>query len=72
MSIGMILDDDLRSSNGMLMVAKNQEISYPLLVRIRNLHQKSPITEKIRVKIPQRPALPLSEEKDRPVVQTSR
>jgi len=72
MSIGMILDDDLRSSNGMLMVAKNQEISYPLLVRIRNLHQKSPITEKIRVKIPQRPPAPLSEEKDRPVVQTSR
>jgi len=72
MSIGMILDDDLRSSNGMLMVARNQEISYPLLVRIRNLHQKSPITGKIRVKVPQRTTPAISGMKDEPLVQSSR
>ena len=72
MSIGMILDDDLRSSNGMLMVARNQEISYPLLVRIRNLHQKSPITATIRVKVPQRANLPTSGMKEEPVFQSGR
>jgi response regulator RpfG family c-di-GMP phosphodiesterase len=72
MSIGMILDEDLRSSNGILMVARNQEISYPLLVRIRNLHQKSPIPGNIRVKVPQRVIHPSLEVQDRPVVQSRR
>ena len=56
MSTGMILDENLRLANGMLMVARNQEITYPLLVRIRNFCQKSPAPGKIRVKIPQRAA----------------
>ena len=42
LSIGMILDEDLdlRSSSGMLSVARNQEISYLLMIRIRNFLQK--------------------------------
>ena len=50
-STGMILDEDLRTPDGNLMAARNQEISYPLLVRVRNMNQKSPIYRKIRVRI---------------------
>jgi hypothetical protein len=72
MSAGMILDQDLRSANGTLLVARNQEISYPLLVRIRNLNQKSPILEKIRVKIIESTALPSLETTDQTILQSSR
>jgi response regulator RpfG family c-di-GMP phosphodiesterase len=72
MSTGMILDEDLRLSNGMLMVARNQEITYPLLVRIRNFHQKSPVPGKIRVKVPKRPAPQNLEMKDQAVLQPGR
>ena len=50
MTVGMILDEDLRAPNGMLLVARDQEISYPLMVRIRNYSQKTPINDRIRVK----------------------
>jgi DNA-binding response OmpR family regulator len=72
MSTGMILDEDLRLSNGMLMVARNQEITYPLLVRIRNFCQKSPAPGKIRVKVPQRAAPQTMEMKDEAVLQPGR
>jgi hypothetical protein len=55
LATGMILDEDLRSSNGMLMVARNQKISYALLVRIRNFYEKTPLANKIRVKVLQHP-----------------
>ncbi len=51
MSVGMILDQDLRTPSGLLWAARDQKISYPLLVRIRNLNQKMPVTDKIRVKV---------------------
>jgi hypothetical protein len=51
MTVGMILDEDLRAPSGMLLVARDQEISYPLLVRIRNFCQKVPMTHKIRVRV---------------------
>ena len=69
MSTGMILDEDMRLSNGMLMVARNQEITYPLLVRIRNFHEKSPVLGKIRVKVPQHTAPSSLEMKDPVVLQ---
>jgi response regulator RpfG family c-di-GMP phosphodiesterase len=55
-SIGMILDEDLRSADGVLRVVRNQEITYPLLIRIRNLHQKCPFPSTISVKVPSKPA----------------
>jgi response regulator RpfG family c-di-GMP phosphodiesterase len=72
MSTGMILDEDLRSSSGLLLVARNQEISYPLLVRIRNLYQKSPNPTKIRVKVSQPATLPGSEATDQTMLQSGR
>jgi len=61
LATGMILDQDLRTPNGLLMVARNQEISYPLLVRIRNISQRTPIASKIRVKVPHRSGSPTPE-----------
>jgi hypothetical protein len=72
MTTGMILDEDLRSHNGSLMVARNQEINYALLVRIRNLHEKSPFPDKIKVKVPQRGAPPTLDLNDLSVVQLTR
>jgi hypothetical protein len=56
----------------MLMVARNQEITYPLLVRIRNFHEKSPVLGKIRVKVPQHTAPSSLEMKDPVVLQPGR
>jgi response regulator RpfG family c-di-GMP phosphodiesterase len=58
MCTGMILDENLRSPAGLLLVARNQKISYPLLVRVRSLYQKSSIPAKIRVKVPQQETIP--------------
>jgi response regulator RpfG family c-di-GMP phosphodiesterase len=52
LTTGMILDEDVRAPNGTLMVARDQKISYPLLVRIRNLYQKSPMLQNVKVKVP--------------------
>jgi len=72
MCTGMVLDEDLRLTNGMLMVARDQEITYPLLVRIRNFHQKTPFQGKIRVRIPLGMGAPSSEKKDQAVLQPAR
>ncbi len=56
LTTGMILDEDVRAPNGTLMVARDQKISYPLLVRIRNLYQKSPMLQNVKVKVPQQTA----------------
>ena len=58
MCTGMILDENLRSPAGLLLVARNQKISYPLLVRVRSLYQKSSIPAKIRVRVPQQEKIP--------------
>ncbi len=58
MCTGMILDESLRSPAGLLLVACNQKISYPLLVRVRSLYQKASIPAKIRVRVPQQETIP--------------
>jgi response regulator RpfG family c-di-GMP phosphodiesterase len=63
MTVGMVLDEELRLANGLLLATRDQEISYPLLVRIRNLCQKSPIAGKIRVKQFASPAVPAASAK---------
>jgi response regulator RpfG family c-di-GMP phosphodiesterase len=55
---GMILDENLRSPAGLLLVARNQKISYPLLVRVRSLYQKASIPARIKVKVPQPANIP--------------
>jgi response regulator RpfG family c-di-GMP phosphodiesterase len=60
-TVGMILDEDLRAPNGTLLVARDQAISYALLARIRNFCQKVPMTNKVRVRVPQREEMVLGE-----------
>jgi len=49
---GMILDQDVRSKEGVLLVAKGQEISISVLERLRRLSQKGNVEEPIRVLVP--------------------
>ncbi len=48
----MILQEDVRTKNGLLVVAKGQTISYPLLIRLRNFWQRKAIAAEIVVHIP--------------------
>jgi response regulator RpfG family c-di-GMP phosphodiesterase len=55
MTVGMILEEDFRAPNGMLLIARHQEITYPLLVRIRNFCEKFPSANKVSVKVARTP-----------------
>jgi len=49
---GMILQEDVRTETGLLLVAKGQTITFPLLVRIRNFWQRKPISASVLVHVP--------------------
>jgi len=49
---GMILQEEIRTQNGLLLVAKGQEVTFPLLVRLRNFHQLRTINPKLLVLAP--------------------
>jgi DNA-binding response OmpR family regulator len=46
---GMILDEDVRARNGVLLVARGQELTHALLERILNFHRLVGVGEPIRV-----------------------
>jgi response regulator RpfG family c-di-GMP phosphodiesterase len=48
----MVLDEEVRTTNGALLVAKGVEITDPLLARLRNFHQRRAIPDSIRVLVP--------------------
>jgi response regulator RpfG family c-di-GMP phosphodiesterase len=50
----MILDEDVRSQSGMLLVTKGQEVTYPLLERLRNFALNNAIPPRLRVRLPGR------------------
>ncbi|HTZ96938.1 MAG TPA: HD domain-containing phosphohydrolase [Terriglobales bacterium] len=52
---GMVLDQEIRSSSGLLLAGKGQEVTYPLVVRLRNLYQRRAIKDKVAVLVPQNP-----------------
>ena len=49
---GMIAYDDIRAMNGLLLVAKGQEITYPVIVRLNNFTSRIGIQEPFRVVVP--------------------
>jgi len=49
---GMILREEVRTHTGMLVVAKGQEITYPLSMRLKNFHARQAIADKVVVLIP--------------------
>lgn len=50
---GMILDEDLRNSSGMLLVVKGQELSFQWIERLKGFAQSGAIGRKVRVWMPQ-------------------
>lgn len=50
---GMVLDQEIRSNSGLLLAGKGQEVTYPLMVRLRNLYQRRAIKDKVGVLVPQ-------------------
>lgn len=48
----MIVDEDIRAKNGLLLVAKGQEITYTVIERLRNFSRKIGVVEPFRVLVP--------------------
>ncbi len=48
----MVLADDIRTTEGALLVSKGQEITWPLIARLRNFSRTKHIHEPIRVIVP--------------------
>jgi hypothetical protein len=53
-----------------MLLARDQEISYPLLVRIRNFCQKVPMTHKIRVRVARQEGMTLRDHEHAPALLT--
>lgn len=49
----MVLQEDVRTDKGVLVVSKGQQITYPLFVRLRNFHQRKAISGSVLVHVPQ-------------------
>lgn len=49
---GMIVQQELRTCDGALLAAKGQEVTPPLLVKVRNLHSLRAIGDKVVVSMP--------------------
>lgn len=52
LATGMILQEEIGTNVGMLLVGRGQEVSYPLIVRLNNFHQRRAIPDKVRVLSP--------------------
>ena len=49
---GMILQQEVRTHTGVLVVGKGQEVSHPLMVRLESFSQRHAIDDKIKVLVP--------------------
>lgn len=52
LATGMILQEEIRTNIGMLLVGRGQEVTYPLIVRLNNFHQRRAIPDKVLVLSP--------------------
>jgi DNA-binding response OmpR family regulator len=48
---GMIIDQEVRTRSGLLLVTKGQETTFPMLVRLKNFHQNGAIDDVIQVRV---------------------
>lgn len=46
---GMILDQELRSTNGLLLAGKGQEVTFPLVLRLKNFHRRHAVPDAVAV-----------------------
>lgn len=49
---GMILQEQIRTNVGMLLLGRGQEMTHPLIVRLSHVHQRRAIPEKVLVLSP--------------------
>jgi response regulator RpfG family c-di-GMP phosphodiesterase len=52
LSAGMIIHQEVRTNAGLLIVAKGQEVTFPLILKLKNFHQKKAITGSVVVLAP--------------------
>ncbi len=52
LGIGMVLHQEVRTHHGLLIVAKGQEVTSPLMAKLRNFHEKKAIDGSILVLVP--------------------
>lgn len=52
LAVGMILDEDIYAKNGSLIVAKGQEVTLPLTLKLKMFNEKHAIRSTIRVTLP--------------------
>jgi hypothetical protein len=49
----MVANDDIRARNGLLLLAKGEQVSYPVLERLRSFAGEMGVVEPIQVLLPQ-------------------
>jgi response regulator RpfG family c-di-GMP phosphodiesterase len=52
LTVGMILHQDVQNESGTLVVAKGQDVSLPVILKLKNLYKKSPSGVRIEVSVP--------------------
>jgi CheY-like chemotaxis protein len=52
LATGMILQEEIRTGVGMLLVGRGQEVTYPLIVRLKNFSHRKAIPDKVLVLCP--------------------
>lgn len=52
LAAGMVLQEDVRTDIGLLIVVRGQEITYPLIARLSNFHKQKAISDKVLVLCP--------------------
>lgn len=57
LTTGMIAEKDIKANSGLLLVPKGQEITYPVLERLRNFARQTGVAEPVWVRVPQSQAL---------------
>ena len=60
LSTGMILHQEVRSHTGLLIVAKGQEVTFPLILKLKNFYEKGAIDGDINVSMMTNPASVMS------------
>jgi CheY-like chemotaxis protein len=60
LSVGMTINEEVRTKNGLLIVAKGQEVTFPLIVKLKNFLEKGEIFGKVSVSVPKPPVAVLA------------
>ncbi len=51
LKLHMVIEEDIHARNGLLLVAKGQEVTLPILISLRNFAQQVGVVEPFRVRV---------------------